>query len=89
MTVTAMGAAGTIVRASRCAMEGMDAGYRSRVRLTRGDAMKRIGMLLALVLMAVTLLSGCVVVPLGGWYGHGYGEGGYYHHYGSHYYRGR
>jgi hypothetical protein len=55
--------------------------------------MKRIGMLLALVLMAVALLSGCVVVPLGGWYGHGYGHGhgggGYYQHYGPYYYRGR
>ena len=46
--------------------------------------MKSLSMVLALVLMAATLLSGCVIVPLGGWgYGGGYyrdhGGGGYYH----------
>ena len=57
--------------------------------------MKPLSIALALVLMAVTLLSGCVVVPLGGWhghghgYGHGHGGGGYYHHYGPRPYRGR
>jgi hypothetical protein len=51
--------------------------------------MKPLSIALALVLMAATLLSGCVVVPLGGWYGHGHGGGGYYHHYGPRPYRGR
>jgi hypothetical protein len=55
--------------------------------------MKRMGMVLALVLMVATLLSGCVVVPLGGWYGHGHGHGhgggGYYQYYGPRNYRGR
>jgi 5-formyltetrahydrofolate cyclo-ligase len=54
--------------------------------------MKSKGMVLALILMAATLLSGCVIVPLGGWHGHGYrhgyGGGGYYQHYGPPY-RGR
>jgi hypothetical protein len=52
--------------------------------------MKPLGMVLALALVAVTLLSGCVVVPLGGWYGYGYGHGGGgYHRYGPNPYRGR
>lgn len=53
--------------------------------------MKSLGMVLALVLVAAPLLSGCVVVPLGGWYGYGYGHGGggYHHHYGPRPYRGR
>jgi hypothetical protein len=54
--------------------------------------MKPLGMVLARVLVAATLLSGCVVVPLGGWYGYGYGHGhggGGYHHYGPYPYRGR
>jgi len=57
--------------------------------------MKPLSIALALVLMAATFLSGCVVVPLGGWhghghgYGHGHGGGGYYHHYGPRPYRGR
>ena len=36
---------------------------------------KRMSAMLAVGLLAVTLLAGCVVVPLGGW---GYGDGGYY-----------
>jgi len=52
--------------------------------------MKPLGMVLALALVAATLLSGCVVVPLGGWYGYGYGHGGGgYHRYGPYPYRGR
>jgi hypothetical protein len=38
--------------------------------------MKRLSVLVAVAAFAVTILSGCVVVPLGGWYG---GDG-YYHH---------
>ncbi len=44
--------------------------------------MKRIGKLLALGLLMATILSGCVVVPLGGWYGGGYYHRSPYHHYG-------
>lgn len=57
--------------------------------------MKSMSMVLGLALMAATMLSGCVIVPLGGWYGHGYGHahgygrGGYYHPYGPYPYRGR
>ena len=39
--------------------------------------MKRMSGVLAVGVLVATLLSGCVIVPLGGW---GYG-GGYYHHY--------
>ncbi len=39
--------------------------------------MKRMGVLLVVALMAASILSGCVIVPVGGWYG----RGGYYHHY--------
>lgn len=57
----------------------------------RGEAMKTVGRVLALVLMAAALLSGCVVVPLGGWHGHwhGYTGGGHYQHYDPYPYRGR
>jgi hypothetical protein len=46
--------------------------------------MKRISVVLAVGLLAATILSGCVIVPLGGWYGgggyyRGYGGGGRYH----------
>ena len=55
--------------------------------------MKSMSAILALVLLAATLLTGCVVVPLGGWHGHGYGYGygggGYYYHGGPRPYRGR
>ena len=57
--------------------------------------MKSLSMVLAFVLMAATMLAGCVIVPVGGWYGHGYehgygyGGGGYYQHYGPYPYRGR
>jgi hypothetical protein len=51
--------------------------------------MKSLSMVFALVLLAVTMLSGCVIVPLGGWYGHGHGGGGHYHPYGPYPYRGR
>jgi hypothetical protein len=49
--------------------------------------MKRMGLLLAVVLLAAATLSGCVIVPLGGWYG-----GGWEHPHSSphpYYYRGR
>ena len=38
--------------------------------------MKRMSVGFAVGLLAATLLSGCVIVPRGGW---GYGEGGYYY----------
>ncbi len=46
--------------------------------------MKHIGKLLALALLAAAILSGCVIVPAGGWYGdgwryHPYPYGYYYH----------
>ncbi len=44
------------------------------------EIMKRMGVLLAVALMAATILSGCVVVPAGGWYG----GGGYYRPYPYH-----
>lgn len=52
--------------------------------------MKRMGKVLGVVLLAATLLSGCVVVPYGGWGSHGgyYGGGGYHRHYGGGPYRG-
>jgi hypothetical protein len=37
-------------------------------------------LLLAVVLVTATLLSGCVIVPRGGW---GYGDGGYYRDHGG------
>ncbi len=49
--------------------------------------MKRMSVLLAVGLLAATILSGCVVVPLGYWghgdggYYRGHGGGGYYHSY--------
>ncbi len=56
----------------------------------RGGKMKTMGKALGLILLAATLLSGCVIAPYGGWHGHGYGHGGgsYYGHQGG-YYRGR
>jgi hypothetical protein len=42
--------------------------------------MKRISVVLAVGLLAATILSGCVIVPLGGW---GYGDGGYYRGHGG------
>jgi len=50
--------------------------------------MKRIGGVLAVALLVATILSGCVIVPLGGW---GYGGGGYHHPYAyrPYYYQGR
>jgi hypothetical protein len=50
--------------------------------------MKSLGKVLLGFLMAA-LLSGCVVVPLGGWHGHRHGDGGYHHYHGSRPYRGR
>jgi hypothetical protein len=49
--------------------------------------MARVGLLFAVALLTVSILSGCVIVPLGGWHG-----GGSYHSRWSphpHYYRGR
>lgn len=34
--------------------------------------MKRMGALLAIALLAASILSGCVIVPLDGYYGYGY-----------------
>lgn len=34
--------------------------------------MKRLGVLLAVAMLAATILSGCVIVPVDGWYGYGY-----------------
>ncbi len=47
--------------------------------------MKRIGMVLAIAVLAGSILSGCVLVPLGGWHGGGHYRG---HSYPYHY-RGR
>ncbi len=48
--------------------------------------MKRLGMVLAIAVLAGSILSGCVVVPLDGYYGgHGYYRG----HPGPYYNRGR
>ena len=48
--------------------------------------MKRMSVLLMVGLLAATILSGCVIVPLGGWYGggryeRGYGREGHYRDY--------
>jgi len=63
--------------------------------------MKSVSMVLAIALMAGVLLSGCVVVPLDGWYGYGPGygygygpgygpgRGGYHHRSAPYPYRGR
>lgn len=45
--------------------------------------MKRMGKVLALALLAASMLSGCILVPVGGWYG----DGGYHHREG-YYHRG-
>ncbi len=45
--------------------------------------MKRTVKLLAVALLAATLLTGCVVVPYGGWYGWDYHP---YHYYGGYHY---
>ena len=37
----------------------------------KGGIMTRVGLLFAVALLTVSLLSGCVIVPLGGWYGGG------------------
>ncbi len=44
--------------------------------------MKRMSLVLAIGVLTATILSGCVVVPLGGWYVDGgyYRGGGYYHY---------
>jgi hypothetical protein len=46
------------------------------VRSHGGRIMKRMGALLAVALLAASILSGCVIVPVGGWYD----DGWYYHH---------
>jgi hypothetical protein len=48
--------------------------------------MKRMTVVLAVGVLVATILSGCVIVPLGGWYGgggygRGHGRGGYYRNY--------
>lgn len=43
--------------------------------------MKRMGVLLAVALLAVSILSGCVIVPVDGFYGHGYRSYGHPHPY--------
>jgi len=51
-----------------------------------GDIKTHVRLLFAIALLTVTMLSGCVIVPLGGWYG----GGGYHSHSSPHpYYRGR
>jgi len=44
--------------------------------------MKRMGMVLAIAVLAGSILSGCVLVPLGGWHGGGgsYRGHSYPHH---------
>ena len=42
------------------------------IPLRRGRIMKRLGVLLAVALLAATILSGCVIVPVDGFYGYGY-----------------
>ncbi len=44
--------------------------------------MKRMSLVLAIGVLTATILSGCVIVPLGGWYVDGgyYRGGGYYHY---------
>lgn len=51
--------------------------------------MRLMSLLLAIALMGSALLSGCVIVPLGGWRGHGHGRGGHYYHSAPYPYRGR
>jgi hypothetical protein len=48
--------------------------------------MTRVNLQFAVALLTVSLLSGCVIVPLGGWYG---GGGRHYHSGPYPYYRGR
>lgn len=50
---------------------GLSCMYRRRGK----EIMKRVGVLVAVALMAASILSGCVIVPAGGWHG-----GGWYHH---------
>ena len=50
--------------------------------VAEGIIMKRIGRLLALTLLTASMLSGCLLVPVGGWYW----DGGYHHH-GGYYHR--
>lgn len=47
----------------------------------RRKTMKRMGVLLAVALLAVSILSGCVIVPVDGFYGHGYRSYGHPHPY--------
>jgi hypothetical protein len=48
--------------------------------------MKRLGMVLMLVILAGSILAGCVIVPLDGYHG---GRGSYRGHSGPYHYRGR
>ncbi len=50
--------------------------------------MKRLGMVLAIAVLAGTILSGCVIVPWDGYYGY-HGGHGYYRGHPGPYYRGR
>jgi hypothetical protein len=47
----------------------------------REGRMKRISTLLAVAVLAAAILSGCVIVPVGGWHG----DGWHPHHYGRGY----
>ncbi len=38
----------------------------------RGKIMKRMSVLIAVAVLAASLLSGCVIVPVDGFYGYGY-----------------
>ena len=57
--------------------------------------MKRISLVLAVTLIAASILSGCVIVPVDGWYGGGWRHHryeqpyGYRYGYPPPYYRGR
>ena len=43
--------------------------------------MKGMGKIFGVVLLAAVMLSGCVVLPVGGWHDRGgYGRGGYNHY---------
>ena len=49
--------------------------------------MKRLSVVLAIGVLTATVLAGCVVMPLGGWYVDGgyYRGGGYYHYHAAPY----
>ena len=60
-------------------MDYEDAGRRAPRRRGTEDNVKRLGMLLAIVVLAGSILSGCVIRPVDG----RYGDRGYYGYRGS------